>query len=138
MIRSDSQAEAKRRLIMHVLRKSDRPLNAKEISHRVAGEFHIHMNTAEIGANMGMLRVAEKVLKVSCFMGMFKVGRQRYPNMINHWFSADRGKKYGFDFKRKMMRANRLRYESTLPLEKRRRKRPISDDMRQMIEDIAR
>lgn len=138
MIRHDTPADAKRRLIMHIIRRADRPLSAKEISDRVVGEFHVRMSTAEIGANMGFLRIAEKVRHVSCVMGMLKIGHYVYPNTIWHWYSADKSKQWAWEFKRRMQRENEQRYQSSLPLEKRRKKRPRTDDMRQMIEDIAR
>lgn len=137
MTTSGSQADAKQALIRWALAAAERPLNSKEISDRIKGKWGWSLSTAAIGANIAYMHRANEVAVIRCRVGMLRVGHQVYAKMLNYWYPADRKRAWAAAFKRAMYLANYQNYESTLPLEKRKRKRPISDDMRQMIEDIA-
>lgn len=130
-------AAMKQALIDSVLRHASRPLSAKEISDRIKGSHGVSISSIEIGANLGFMHRAREVSNVRCIMGFHRVGHAVHPNMLNHWFPAERGKEYGLKFKRHMARLNENRRLASLPLEKRPRRRARTDDMRQMIEDLG-
>lgn len=124
--------------IISILHSADRPMSSKEISDRLLGRFGIRVSNTSVGVNLGYLRIGEKAKRVRCFLGMMRFGQKMFPRMEWYWFSASHPNKYGWAFKVLMAHRYRDRWLPTLPMEKRRRKRPISDDMRQMIEDLAR
>lgn len=134
MKRSTSVKQA---IIRSILIKASRPLSAKDIADRMVGRYGMSMDTTTIGVNLGYMRRAGEVNFVSCLTGMHKYGHVAIPNMSRFWFPSDKPKEYGSRFEHYMAKLNMRRYESTLPLHMRRRKRPITDDMRQMVEDIG-
>lgn len=131
------EARVTQAIIMAVLQSAGRPLSAKEISSRIAGKHGASINSTSVGVNLGYMRRAGQVKAVSCMMGMHRVGKAVHPQMLRHWYTGDKPNAFGWNFKRHMARLNQERYESTLPLQKRRRKRARTDDMRQMIEDMG-
>lgn len=123
-----------------VLSQAHEPLSSQEIAIEVKRKFHADLSSESVGANLGYMRAAGEAAFVKVTMGMRRYARDVYPVIMRHWFDPKTIEtKVARTWSHQKRIANDQKYLSTLPLvHPKRRRKPRTDDMRQMIEDFAR
>lgn len=128
------KGDSARAAILRILECAHKPLSSVEIEYRLRFDHGIYMSTNSIGSHLGIMRVGNQVKKVACATDLHRYARQTYPVMVHFWYKPGT---------LTPDEVRRFRYEKRLslterypPNKKHYLKRPRTDDMRQMIEDL--